>query len=243
MHTRPPMHTKPLAGLPRSPEWAAGVRLALPIVFGYGAIGLAFGVVARTSGLSVGEVAAMSLLVYAGSAQFIGANLLVTGATAAVVIGTTFLVNLRHLLLSAALAPSVTELPTARQSALAFGLTDETFVAAAGALEGRPASAPFLGGLFLTSYSAWVAATVLGAVLGNWLGGLRAWGLDFALPAMFIALLVMQLRHRRQVLVAIAAGVLSVLGMLYLPDNYNVLAATILAAGAGAALPARGDAA
>lgn len=221
-------------------DFLRGARLALPIVLGYLAIGLPFGVLARTSGLSVGEVAAMSLLVYAGSAQFIGANLLATGAPAEVIVGTTFLVNLRHLLMSAALAPSTAGIAPRRQAILAFWLTDETFVAASSELKGRPASSGFLGGLFLTSHLAWIAATVAGALLGAWLGGLAAWGLDFALPAMFIALLVMQLQKRRDITVALAAGLLSVLGALYLPANYNVLAATVAAAALGAAWP-RGE--
>ena len=221
-------------------EWIRGARLALPIVLGYLAIGLAYGVLARNAGLSVAEVAVMSTLVYAGSAQFIGTNLLASGASGALIVATTFLVNLRHLLMSAALAPSVSEIPTHRQAALAYSLTDETFVAANGALSGAPASAPFLGGLFVTAHLSWVAATVLGAVLGGWLSWLQGWGLDFALPAMFIALLVMQLRDRQDILVALAAGGLSLLGFIYLPANYNVLAATVLAATLGALLPARG---
>lgn len=222
-------------------EFLRGARLALPIALGYLAIGLPFGLLARTAGLGVGEVAAMSVLVYAGSAQFIGVNLLTAGAPAAVIVGTTFLVNLRHLLMSAALAPSTAKIPVPRQAVLAFWLTDETFVAATSELRGRPAAAGFLAGLFLTSHLAWIAATVGGAVLGTWLADLTAWGLDFALPAMFIALLMMQLRGKQDAAVAVAAGLFSVLGALYLPANYNVLAATVAAAALGAAWPRRGD--
>jgi len=216
-----------------------GFRLALPIVLGYLAIGLAFGVLARTSGLSVGEVAAMSILVYAGSSQFIGAGMMAAGAAPGAIVATTFLVNLRHLLMSAALAPSVSALPPRRQAVLAFWLTDETFVAASTELEGRPTSGAFLAGLFWTSHLGWVLATVGGAWLGGRLAWLSHWGLDFALPAMFIALLVMQLNERRHLAVALMAALLSVLGAVYLPANYNVLTATVLAAAAGAAWSGR----
>jgi 4-azaleucine resistance transporter AzlC len=83
----------------------AGVRDCLPVVLGYVAIGLAFGVVARTAGLSVLEVTLMSLILYAGSAQFITVGLIAAGAPALATVLTVALVNIRHLLYSAALAP------------------------------------------------------------------------------------------------------------------------------------------
>lgn len=93
-------------------EFVAGARACLPVVLGYMVVGLAFGIVARTAGLSVAEVVVMSLILYAGSAQFVVAGLLGAGAAAPAVIATVFLVNLRHVLYSAALAPHVRRVPT-----------------------------------------------------------------------------------------------------------------------------------
>ncbi len=207
-----------------------GVRAALPIVLGYLPIGFAFGVLAAANHMPVWAVGLMSLIVYAGSAQFIGTGLWAQGASPGAIIATTFLVNLRHLLLSAALSPSLRRVSPWRCAVLAYNLTDESFGVATATLQGRPTTAAWLAGLHWTSQLTWIAATIGGAALGKWLPPTQMLGLDFALPAMFVALLVMQLRHRRHVVTAVVAGILSVLLALALPGNWNVILATIIAA-------------
>ena len=214
-------------------NFAAGLRSALPIVMGYIPIGFAFGVLARGQGLSITETGALSLIVYAGSSQFVGAGLIGAGAAPATIIATTFLINLRHLLMSAALAPALRRVRPSLQAILSWGITDESFVAATSRLQGREAPPAFLAGLFFTAYLSWFASSILGAVLGSWAAGARRLGLDFALPAMFIALMVMQFKGRDTVIVAAIAGALSLLSALYLPGNYNVILATVVAATAG----------
>lgn len=103
------------------------MQAALPIVFGYVPIGLAFGALARQIGLSLWQIGLMSALVYAGSSQFIAVSLLGAGAGLLTIIVTTFLVNLRHLLMSSALSPYLPRLNGHFLALLAFGVTDETF--------------------------------------------------------------------------------------------------------------------
>jgi len=220
--------------------FAAGVRAAVPVVLGYLPIGFAFGVLARTGGLSVLEIALMSLLVYAGSAQFIGAGMLAAGDPAGAIVSTTFLVNLRHLLMSAALAPSFRGIRPAVGALLGFELTDETFAVATAHLQGRPADPWWMAGLNLTSQATWVLASVAGGIFGEAIPDTRALGLDFALSAMFVALLVLQLgspedrRGRRVRLgVALAAGVLTVAAGLLIPGRWNVILAAVVAAALG----------
>lgn len=217
----------------REPTLAEGVSAALPIVLGYIPIGVAYGMVAAQAHLTTGEVVAMSLIVFAGSAQFIAAGMLAAGADPWPILVTTFLVNLRHLLMSAALSVSFRRIPRALQALLAFWITDESFVVTTSTLAGRQATVPFLAGLQITGYLAWAGSSLAGAVLGNLASGVADLGMDYALPAMFIALLVLQVKDRRAVLVAALAAALSVFLALHLPGNANVIVATVLAATLG----------
>jgi len=219
-----------------------GVRASFPVVLGYTALGITFGVVARPAGLSVAEVSLMSLILYAGSSQFVAASLIATGASATAIAATVLLVNLRHMLYSAALAPRLRGLPTWQSALVGAELTDETFTVAASKLgkDGRPVRASWLFGLNLTAQATWIAATTVGALVGSQIPDPRVLGLDFALPAMFAALLVLQVagwpRWRPPVLVALLGATIAVVGALVMPASWAIVLAGVVAAGAGAAL-------
>lgn len=219
-----------------SASFMDGMRAALPIVLGYLPIGAAFGVLAATAGMPVWAVGLMSLIVYAGSAQFIGAGLWAAGVPISAIVATTLLVNLRHLLLSASLAPSFQRIPTWQSAGLAYSLTDESFAVASSALQGRPTTAAYIAGLQWASQCTWILASLAGALLGRWIPDTQRLGLDFALPAMFVALLLMQIKHRRHIGVALIAGSVSVAMAVAVPGNWNVITATIVAATVGVML-------
>ncbi|MBM3345822.1 MAG: branched-chain amino acid ABC transporter permease [Betaproteobacteria bacterium] len=234
-----------------------GAQAALPIVLGYLSIGFAAGVVQRASGLSVAEVMLMSLLLYAGSAQFVVAGLIAAASHAQLpvlaIVATVFLVNLRHVLLSAALAPHFTSVSAGRNALLGLQLTDETFVVAwtalvRGALPQRGRAA-WMAGLNLSAYFSWAAANLAGALASGLVADARASGFDFALPAMFAALLVLQFtapqstspeaagqqaaqraRMRGMLVVALIAAALAVGIALLIPGQWNILLATLVAA-------------
>lgn len=215
-----------------------GARACLPVVLGYLAVGFAFGVVARTAGLSVLEVALMSLILYAGSAQFAATGMLAASASAPAIIVTIFLVNVRHLLYSAALAPLVSRLPTWQAALLGTELTDETFAVASLHLgSGQRADAGWLFGLNATAQSTWILATVTGAIAGHAIPNTRALGLDFALASMFAALLVLQIarhpRARAAILVAALAGAIAIAGPALVPASWAIIAAALVGATAG----------
>jgi len=244
---------------PSSPSggFAAGGRAALPVVLGYLSIGFAAGVVQRGSGLSVAEVMLLSLVLYAGSAQFVVASLIAAAVSPASAIATVFFVNLRHLLLASALAPHCRSFRWWQNALIGAQLTDETFVIAWGRLTGAAGaaiSARWMLGLNLSAYSVWALANLAGALLGERVGSVRALGFDFALAAMFGALLVLQLSAQARapeperagsargagsagvaagVMVALLAGALSVAATLSLPGHWNILLATFVAATAG----------
>lgn len=213
------------------------MRAAVPVVLGYVPIGFAFGVLARTAGLTVAEIGLMSIIVYAGSSQFIGAGMFAAGAAAPAIISTTFLVNLRHLLMSTALAPSFRETATWQNTLLAYGITDETFAVSSSVLQGRPASPRYIAGLHITAQSSWVVATVIGALAGQMVGDTERLGLDFALTAMFVGLLMPHFRgdgRNARVVAGVVAGLVAVVAAAYLGlSSWAIIAATLIAATVG----------
>jgi branched chain amino acid efflux pump len=219
----------------------AGMRACLPVVLGYLAIGMAFGVVARTTGLSVAEATLMSVVLYAGSAQFITAGMLAAGAPALAIIVTIALVNIRHMFYSAALAPQLPRAPLWKNLLVGVELTDETFALAASRFgAGAAVQHSWLFGVNVTAQFTWVYATFLGALLGQRVANVSALGLDFALTSMYAALLVLQIAHRPQLRIAIgvaaAAALVAVAGSVLLSESWAVVAAAVTAATLGLAL-------
>lgn len=202
---------------PSSSPWAAsalrGAVQALPIVLGYLPVGFAYGVLSANAGLSAWNTLLMSLLVYAGSAQLIAVGLLAAQASGPSILAMTFIVNLRHLLMSAALAAALRTWP--RRLLLAFGceLTDETFGLHASQLADPERNyAEDKTALFasnLTAHLAWVCGSGLGLAASALIVDVRPIGLDYALPAMFLALLVAQCKTWRHALVAVTCAGLS----------------------------------
>lgn len=215
-----------------------GVKDCLPTILGYLSIGFAAGVVERTAGFSLMEIALMSLLLYAGSAQFIAAGMWVAGAPVTSIIIMIFIVNLRYLLLSAALSPYFRHLSTWKNTITGFLLTDETFGVAANELSNKKrADFRWMLGLNVTAYLNWAVANLLGGYLGQWVTQPEAFGLDFALPAMFIGLLILQLLGRSNMGVDLwvvsGAVILTAAASPFLSSGLDVIAATIMAAALG----------
>ena len=215
-----------------------GVKDCLPTVLGYLSIGFAAGVVERTAGLSLAEIALMSLLLYAGSAQFIAAGMMMAGTPATPIIVTVFFVNLRHLLMGAALASFFRHLPMWKNVVIGSQLTDETFGVAVTRLSGKSrGNYWWMLGLNLTAYLNWFLANMAGGIFGEWITHPERLGLDFALPAMFIGLLVLQLMERSKAgidfVVALAAVILVIIGSVFVSESIGVLLATIFAATIG----------
>jgi len=221
-------------------SFADGVRAATPVILGYLPIGFAFGVLARTAGLTVAEVFLMSVVVYAGASQFIGASMFAAGANPVAIISATFLVNLRHLLMSTALVPSLRQNPAWQNALLAYGITDETFAVNTAILQGRTGAPAFVAGLHLAAQSTWVAVSVVGALAGQMASNTRALGLDFALPAMFIGLLLPNLRGQDQSARLASAGAAALvavsLAMLFPASGWGTILAALVGATLGAML-------
>jgi 4-azaleucine resistance transporter AzlC len=172
-----------------------GASAAWPICLGYIPIGLALGVLAQQTGLPWWSVALMSILVFAGSAQFICVAMLGAGASIPAIIFTTLVVNLRHLLMSSALAVYLPQINSRFLALFAYGITDESF--AVNMTRFRDSSWDRWRALTLNHITnlVWILATVTGSLVGQ-LVPQGALGIDYALTGMFICLLVFQLNGR-----------------------------------------------
>lgn len=218
-----------------NPRWTVlkeGVAAAWPICMGYVPIGLAFGVLAHNAGLETWEIGLMSLFVYAGSAQFIAVAMIGSGSGITPILLTTFTVNLRHLLMSSSLAVYLQRLGVGPLSLYAYGVTDESFALnmarfREGGWDWRSALA-----LNQTANLAWIASTILGGYGGQFIPT-GAFGIDYALPAMFLCLLVFQIRGGLYLLVALLSGLLAVAFSLIFPGNAYIVMAAATAATLG----------
>ena len=225
---------------PRKATFARGCRLAVPIVLGYLPVGFAFGVLAGKAGLTLADAMLMCLLVYAGSAQLIAVGLIASGAGIAAVITTTFVVNLRHLLMSAAVAPHLRSWSKLRQALFSAQMTDETFAVDIALFHAAPADKNEVLGLHMTAHLAWISGGTMGFLFGDLIGDIRPWGLDFALPAMFLALLWPHLRIPPRLLAAVLAAVFSIAISLAGGSRWSVIMATAAAATLVVLLPEQG---
>ena len=224
----------------------SGMKKAVPIVMGYVPVSFAFGVLASGVGMSPLDALIMGALFLAGSGQLIAVSMLGNGDAFSAIVITSTVVNLRHLLKSAAMIPGLSRWPRWRKALFAFELTDETFALHADRFS-HMTDVPekltkkyYIGetfGINVTSHLAWISGGFLGAAFGNVIGDLHTYGLDYALPGMFVALLAPRLFHRADLIVSIVAGVSSVLLVLLGLDAWNLILATIIGATVGVFLP------
>ncbi len=214
-------------------HWVQGALQATPILLGYLPIGFAFGVLSQKAGLSPFNTLFMSLIVYAGSSQLIVVGLIAVGVTPLSIILTTFVVNLRHMLMSAALTPHLNKWPKWALAGFAFELTDESFALHATRFVEKAAERAETFAVNITAHAAWILGTWLGVVAGGLITDIEPFALDYALPAMFIALLVMQIKKNAQIFAALLAGGLSVGLYLYGWGQWYVIIATIIGASFG----------
>jgi 4-azaleucine resistance transporter AzlC len=209
-------------------EFYSGVKAELPILVGVIPFGLIYGTLALDAGLSALQTQAMSAVVFAGSSQFIMAQLFAIDTPALVIIITAFLVNLRHTLYSASLAPYVKHLSDKWKYGLAYLLTDEAYAVTINHYrdpsELNHKHYYFLGsGLAL--WSTWQISTAAGILIGSVIpAGLP---LDFFIPLTFIALVVPNLEDRAGLASALAAGTISVFAF-QLPFRLGLVLAALV---------------
>jgi 4-azaleucine resistance transporter AzlC len=218
-------------------ELKRGILATAPLVPGVVAFGLLYGVMARQVGFSLWEAWAMSLIVHAGSAQFVALGMWET-AGAAVIILTTLAINLRHLLMGASVAPYLHGLSRPWQALLALWMSDESYALTIAAYEQDRGSHWYFLGANVGIYLAWPTSGLVGALLGTAIPDPSRYGLDLIFPLAFLGLLASFLKDRISVTVALAAGGLALLGACLLPGKWYVVVAGLVGSTLGLLLEA-----
>lgn len=206
-------------------EFKRGFLAQLPILMGVAPFGMIFGALAISAGLTPAEAQGLSLFLFAGSAQFIAVRLILEMAPVVVILATVLVVNLRHILYSASIAPHINDLSQRWKIALSWLLTDEAYVVAIGHYT-RSASAYshwFFLGTGLTLWATWQISTAAGILVGAAIPD--SWSLDFALPLTFISLIFPSLKDRPSIAAALVSGATALL-LNPLPYKLGLLLAT-----------------
>ena len=223
----------------RKAAFIAGAQATSPLILG----AFPFAVIAGLSAVGVGmsKLAALGLshLVFAGAAQLAVIDLIGRNASAFVIIMTALVINLRFCVYSASLAPHFQHLPLTLRGVLAYLITDQSFAVSISAYtQGRKEFKHwYYLGAALTMWLAWHIGTAAGVFLGAQVP--EAWGLDFAVPLTFLALLFPAIKDRPSMVAAIVAGLLALAGHS-LPYNLGLFAATLGGIAAGYYVSRRG---
>lgn len=210
-------------------EFWMGCRAIIPLVIGAIPFGIIFGTLAASNGLSFNAALAMSIFVFAGSSQFIALGLLGTGTALPLILLTTAVVNLRHLLYAVSLVPHVHHLPQVWKLPIGFWLTDEAFAVAI-ARYNQPDPSPYKHWYYLGAagfmYVNWLICTWVGLTVGQFIPNAAHWGLDFAMSVTFIGMIIPYLVNRPMVAAVMVAGVVALLAH-GLPHQLGLMAATM----------------
>ncbi|MDO4749472.1 MAG: AzlC family ABC transporter permease, partial [Eubacteriales bacterium] len=170
-------------------QYLAGARAGIPVVLGFIPVGIAYAIMARQAGFSILQTCGMSAMVFAGASQMMAVGMTAQGAGIITIILATFILNLRHLIMSTCVINRMPEGHLKVKLLAAFGVTDESF-AIFTTEEKEHCTIPFFLGLITVTYLSWNVGTLLGAVTSDFLPEVLTASLGIALYAMFIGLLV-----------------------------------------------------
>jgi 4-azaleucine resistance transporter AzlC len=216
------------ASTTRGREFWHGVREEAPILLGVVPFGLIFGALAISANISIPVAQAMSSIIFAGASQIIAAQMIGSGASILVVILVVFVVNLRHALYSASVAPQINHLHLGWKIILAYLLTDEAYAVTISHYN-KPGDLSkkhwYFLGAGLTLWSAWQVSTALGIFLGAQLP--QSWPLDFVLPLTFIAIVVPTLKDKAAIAAAVTAALVGLL-TFWFPFKTGLLVAAFI---------------
>ncbi|MDO9546921.1 MAG: AzlC family ABC transporter permease [Pelolinea sp.] len=209
-------------------EFLAGIKGELPILLGVTPFGMIYGVLATSAGLSLWDAQAMSAVIFAGSSQFMLVQLVELGTPAIMMIVTGFVINLRHALYSASIAPYVRHLSPLWKFILSYFLTDEAY--AVTIMHYRDSTQDehkhwYFLGAGVALWTCWQVSTAAGLFLGAQIP--PRWGLDFTLALTFIALAVPAITDNASLLSALSAGLTALLTR-GLPFKLNLIAAALV---------------
>ncbi len=206
-----------------------GLQKSIPVILGYAPVAVAYGLLTRSVGMSLIEALCFSIIVYAGASQFMSANLIGTGVDFFSIVFTTFLINLRGLMLSASLGIHMDKVSKRAVPLVSFLITDETFSIAY--FNKEHLSTSFMLGLGIPSYASWVIFTGVGYVVGEILPPSVQVAMGVGLSAMFVSLLVPPIKRDRKGLwvALVSMGVFAIIHRTkFLPNGWDLVVAICL---------------
>jgi len=213
-----------------------GMKAILPLCVGNIPFSFIVGALSIGAGMSVWQSTAWSTIVIAGSAQMLALNMLQTGASIGIIVLTTFIINLRHVLYSASMADSMRHYSFFRKCMMSYALTDEVYAVTVKPMQENKADKwCFYLSAMLTFWFVWVLANFFGALLGSALPNIEKYGLDFAMVAAFIAIVIPQVKSRACIIAAIVASISGIL-LVILPYSLGIVVASLLGVIAGYAV-------
>ncbi|MDF2542764.1 MAG: hypothetical protein K0S47_2482 [Herbinix sp.] len=218
-----------------------GLKRGLPIAFGYLPVSFTFGIMAVSGGLPPWMAVFISMTNLTSAGQFAGTNLILSNAGLLEITLTTFVINIRYMLMSLSLSQRLdNNIRLSERLLFGFGITDETFSVAS--MEQGKLSFPYMAGLVIGPFLGWSIGTLLGAMISSSLPGFLSNSMGIALYAMFIAIIIPPAKKSKQVSFIILFSVAVICLIRYLPvlgvisPGFRVIIATIVAAGVGAYL-------
>lgn len=210
-----------------------GVSAIMPLCIGDFPFSFIVGALSVSMGMSIWQSTAWSCIVIAGSAQMLALNMIKSGAGLGIIIFTTFIINLRHVLYSASMAEKVRNASLLKKCGLSYALTDEVYATTVKEMENKKEDKYlFYFSVMLTFWACWVFANFLGAVIGSSFPHIQQYGLDFAMVAAFIAIVVPQVKSQACTVAALVASVSGVL-LVILPCSLGIVISSLLGVLAG----------
>jgi 4-azaleucine resistance transporter AzlC len=214
-------------------EFIAGLKVALPVILGFVPVGIAYAVMAGQAGMNVRQTILMSVFVFAGASQMMAAGMLGAGANPAAIVLTTFILNLRHVIMSACVFNRMKPAGLKARLLASFGITDESFAMFTTAEAGHESIWYFFGMLTVT-YSSWIAGSAVGALVTGILPEIINDGLGIALYAMFIALLIPNIKQNLKLALTVGlTALINLFARLVIPASWALIVATLVGAAAG----------
>lgn len=219
-------------------EFEIGIRKAMPISLGYFPVSFTFGIMATSGGISPSMATIISLTNLTSAGQFAGTSLILAGAPLVEIMMTTFIINIRYMLMSLALSQKIGQMSGVKKMILAFGITDETFALAS--LEEEKMSFMKMLGIIVGPYIGWGVGTFCGAYACALLSESMQQAMGIALYAMFLALIVPEIKKQKSVCIVVLITILISLSFWYIPglrllsDGWKVIITTIIGSILGA---------
>ncbi len=211
-----------------------GFIASLPIVIGYFPIAIAFGLMGKNTSLAFWDVGLLSILVYAGASQFMALELIFAGVSPLNIIIATFLLNIRHMMMTASLSVEFKDIPKRVLPLIGFGITDETFSVIS--FNKEKISFTFVAIVCLLSYLSWSLGTIVGYGIGEILPETLQSSLSIGLYAMFAALLFPEIKKsNKTLLIALVAA--AIYALIYytniLKSGWDIIVAIVLSSWIG----------